>query len=70
MRLQPTPPGWLDMALNVPLMSSERARAELGWEPRHSGVEALEELLEGLREGHGAGPRRSRPTASALGSTT
>jgi UDP-glucose 4-epimerase len=54
MRLQPTPPGWLDMALNVPLMSSERARTELGWEPRHSGVDALEELLEGLREGHGA----------------
>lgn len=54
MRLQPTPPGWLDMALNVPLMSSERARAELGWEPRHSGVEALEELLEGLRGGYGA----------------
>lgn len=54
MRLQPTPPGWLDMALNVPLMSSERAREELGWEPRRSGMEALEELLEGLREGHGA----------------
>jgi UDP-glucose 4-epimerase len=54
MRLQPTPPGWLDMALNVPMMSSDRARAELGWEPRRSGVEALEELLEGLREGHGA----------------
>jgi ferritin-like metal-binding protein YciE/nucleoside-diphosphate-sugar epimerase len=55
MRLQPTPPGWLDMALNAPLMSSERARKELGWEPRHSGVEALEELLGGMREGHGAG---------------
>ena len=54
LRLQPTPPGWLDMALNVPLMSSKRAREELGWEPRHSGVEALEDLLEGLREGHGA----------------
>ena len=54
LRLQPTPPGWLDMALNVPLMSSERAREELGWEPRHSGVEALEELLEGMRGGHGA----------------
>jgi UDP-glucose 4-epimerase len=54
MRLQPTPPGWLDMALNVPLMSSERARLELGWEPRRSSVEALEELLEGMREGRGA----------------
>jgi UDP-glucose 4-epimerase len=53
MHLQPTPPGWLDMAQNVPLMSSARARAELGWEPRHSAVEALEELLEGLRRGHG-----------------
>jgi ferritin-like metal-binding protein YciE/nucleoside-diphosphate-sugar epimerase len=55
LRLQPTPPGWLDMARNVPLMSSERARTELGWEPRHGGVEALEELLEGMREGHGDG---------------
>jgi ferritin-like metal-binding protein YciE len=54
MRLQPTPPGWLDMALNVPLMSSDRAREELGWEPRHTGIDALEELLEGMREGHGA----------------
>ena len=54
MRLQPTPPGWLDMALNVPLMSSERAREELGWEPRHSAMEALEELLEGMRESRGA----------------
>jgi ferritin-like metal-binding protein YciE/nucleoside-diphosphate-sugar epimerase len=51
--LQPTPPGWLDMALNVPMMSSQRARGELGWEPRHSGIEALEELLEGMRHGHG-----------------
>jgi ferritin-like metal-binding protein YciE/nucleoside-diphosphate-sugar epimerase len=53
-RLQPTPPGWLDMALNVPLMSSARAREELGWEPRHSSVDALEELLVGMRGGHGA----------------
>jgi ferritin-like metal-binding protein YciE/nucleoside-diphosphate-sugar epimerase len=54
LRLQPTPPGWLDMALNVPLMSSDRAREELGWEPQRSAMEALEELLEDLREGHGA----------------
>lgn len=54
LHLQPTPPGWLDMALNVPLMSSQRAQAELGWEPRRSGIEALEELVEGLREGQGA----------------
>ena len=51
LRLQPTPPGWLDMALAVPTMSTDRARQELGWEPRHSAVEALEDLLHGLREG-------------------
>jgi ferritin-like metal-binding protein YciE/nucleoside-diphosphate-sugar epimerase len=53
LRLQPTPPGWLDMALNVPLMSSERAHSDLGWTPRHSGIEALEELLKGMRHGQG-----------------
>ncbi|HEY6731058.1 MAG TPA: DUF892 family protein [Solirubrobacterales bacterium] len=53
LRLQPTPPGWLDMARTVPLMSSDRARAELGWEPRYTSVEALEELVEGMRGGHG-----------------
>jgi UDP-glucose 4-epimerase len=51
LHLQPTPPGWLDMALNMPLMSTDRAREELGWEPRHSATEAVEDLLEGLREG-------------------
>ena len=54
LRLQPTPAGWLDMARNVPLMSSQRAREELGWEPRRSSVEALEELVGGMREGQGA----------------
>ena len=53
LRLQPTPPGWLDMALAVPLMSSRRAREELGWEPQRTSIEALEELLEGIRRGTG-----------------
>jgi ferritin-like metal-binding protein YciE/nucleoside-diphosphate-sugar epimerase len=53
LRLQPTPPGWLDMALAVPLMSSRRAHRELGWEPRKTSIEALEELLAGLRRGVG-----------------
>ena len=41
LRLQPTEPGWLDMALSVPVMSTERARTVLGWTPRHSSLEAL-----------------------------
>ena len=64
LRLQPTPPGWLDMALNVPLMSSQRARTELGWEPRHSAIEALEELLEGMREGQGGGTPPLEPDSA------
>jgi UDP-glucose 4-epimerase len=48
-RLQPTPPGWLDMGLGVPLMDTTRAREELGWGARHSASDALLELLDGLR---------------------
>jgi UDP-glucose 4-epimerase len=54
LHLQPTPPGWLDLALGVPLMDSGRARAELGWEPRVSASEALLELLAGMRDRAGA----------------
>jgi UDP-glucose 4-epimerase len=53
-RLQPTPPGWLDLALQAPLMDSGRARRELGWTPAHSSTDALRELLEGLGRGKGA----------------
>ena len=48
-RLQPTPPGWLDMGLAVPLMDTRRAREELGWAARRSATAALSELLEGMR---------------------
>jgi len=51
LRLQPSPPGWIDLALAVPLMDTTRARTELGWEPRRTSVEALKELLDGLRDG-------------------
>lgn len=55
LRIQPSPPGWLDMALAVPTMSSRRAREELGWEPRKTSIEALEELLAGIARGEGKG---------------
>ena len=50
LRLQPTPPGWLDLGRSVPLLSTERARMELGWEPRRTATEAVLELLEGIRD--------------------
>src|SRR5439155_9209151 len=53
LRLQPSPPGWVDMAFGVPLMDVARARQELGWAPRHSAGQALLELFEGMRKGAG-----------------
>ena len=76
-RLQPTPPGWLDMGMGVPLMDCTRARDELGWTPRYSSTEALLELLDGMRDGAGAptppldpatgGPLRSREVLTGVG---
>jgi UDP-glucose 4-epimerase len=63
LRLQPSPPGWVDMALGVPIMSTARARSELGWTPRHSAADALLELLGGLRDDAGAGTPRLDPQA-------
>jgi len=54
LRLQPTPPGWVDMALAVPIMATERARSELGWAPRHSSADALLELIDGMHRRDGA----------------
>jgi UDP-glucose 4-epimerase len=79
-RLQPTPPGWLDMGLAVPVMSSARARSELGWSPRHTAVDALLDLLEGLRSSDGhptppldpavSGRARWREFATGVGGRT
>jgi nucleoside-diphosphate-sugar epimerase len=63
LHLQPSPPGWVDMALAVPLMDCSRAHAELGWVPRASSAEALLELMAGLREGAGAPTPRLEPRA-------
>jgi UDP-glucose 4-epimerase len=49
LHLQPTPPGWVDLALGVPLMDTTRAREELGWQPQHSSGDALLELMHGIR---------------------
>lgn len=48
LRLQPVDAGWVQLALNAPLMSSERAAAELGWHPAVDAVTALRELVDGM----------------------
>jgi nucleoside-diphosphate-sugar epimerase len=53
LRLQPTPPGWLDLALGVPLMDVSRARRELGWSATRSSGDALLELIDAMRRGEG-----------------
>jgi UDP-glucose 4-epimerase len=79
LRLQPTPAGWVDLALGVPLMDVTRARSELGWEPRWSAAEALLDVMKGIRERRGSptpplapgssGPARSREIATGVGQT-
>jgi nucleoside-diphosphate-sugar epimerase len=51
LRLQPTSPDWVQMALSVPIMDTARARAELGWRPRKTSIEAIEDLLDGISRG-------------------
>jgi nucleoside-diphosphate-sugar epimerase len=51
--LQPTPPGWFDLAMQSPLMDVSRARTELGWTPTYTSEAALLDLLTGLREDAG-----------------
>jgi UDP-glucose 4-epimerase len=76
-RLQPADAGWIDLALEVPLMDTGRARRELGWEPRTGALDALGELLLGIRDGAGGrtppldpdagGPLRAGEVASGIG---
>jgi UDP-glucose 4-epimerase len=53
LRLHPSEPSWLDLALDTPLVSSERIALELGWVPRRSALTTIAEALEGLVDGAG-----------------
>ncbi len=76
-RLQPTPEGWVDLALQSPLLDTKRARADLGWEPRFTSTQALLDLMAGIRNRDGldtppmhprtGGPFRLREIAKRVG---
>ena len=51
-RLQPTEPGWLDLAAQTPLLDSGRLRA-LGWSPTRDAAEVLGRFVDAM--GRGAG---------------
>jgi UDP-glucose 4-epimerase len=63
LRLQPSPPGWIDLALGVPMMDCARAHEELGWEPSLSSLDALADLLSGMRRAEGGRTPPLEPTA-------
>jgi len=72
-RLQPTDPGWIDLAASVPVMSTARARSELDWVPHHDARSALADLLAGMGRGAGTSSPVMAPRAAwwrgVLGST-
>jgi len=53
LRLQPTTPGWVDLAIGVPVMSTRRVRDQLGWAPVHDVRDTVRTLLEGMGDGAG-----------------
>jgi nucleoside-diphosphate-sugar epimerase len=75
--LVPASPHLFDLVTRIPMMSTRRAREELGWTPRHGAAEAVETFLEGLRSGEGgptpplspetSGPMRSHEVATGVG---
>ncbi|GAA2877701.1 SDR family oxidoreductase [Streptosporangium fragile] len=77
MRLVPASPYLVDLVLRMPVMNTDRARTELGWEPRRTAVEAMRELFEGLRGAEGmetpplspraGGPARLGELATGVG---
>ncbi len=48
-RLEQLDPGWIDLAYAVPMLDSTRAHEELGWWPRHSAVDVVDEMVDGMR---------------------
>jgi UDP-glucose 4-epimerase len=77
-RVTPIPPSWLDMGLAAPLLDTARAQRELGWQPQHTGEQAISDLLDGIRDAAGletpplsprtSGPGRVRELLTGIGS--
>jgi UDP-glucose 4-epimerase len=77
LHLVPAPGNLFDALMRLPVMSADRAKAELDWTPQHSGREALEAFLEGARHGAGStmppldprssGPLRAKEFTTGIG---
>jgi len=49
-RIIPLDPGWIDLALQGPLLDTSRAARELDWKPDVTSVHALRELVDGFAQ--------------------
>ncbi|SDD09703.1 NAD-dependent epimerase/dehydratase family protein [Actinokineospora iranica] len=49
----PASPGWIDLAMAVPLLRADRAREDLDWHPRWNAQDTLRDLVGGLADGAG-----------------
>jgi UDP-glucose 4-epimerase len=77
LRVVPAEPGLISLFMSLPVMDTAWARDRLGWQPRHSGLDAVRELLAGLRDpvggdtppldAHAGGPLRLGELASGVG---
>ncbi|WP_280400815.1 NAD-dependent epimerase/dehydratase family protein [Nocardia carnea] len=64
LRLVPANPGLFDALMCLPVMSTERARAELDWTPQTAATDTLRQFLDAFRRGAG-GP--TPPLAAEAG---
>ncbi|MBB3036929.1 NAD-dependent epimerase/dehydratase family protein [Hoyosella altamirensis] len=69
-RLQPTSPGWIDMAMQLPLLDCSRAHTELDWRPAVSADDLLPQFFSALRKGSGTPSAPLRPRTFAPWSRT
>ncbi|UFU03666.1 NAD-dependent epimerase/dehydratase family protein [Ruania suaedae] len=58
--------GWLDMAMNVPVMDTARIR-ELGWRAERSAAETVHEMATGVADLSGAASPPMRPRERSFG---
>jgi nucleoside-diphosphate-sugar epimerase len=73
----PASPGLFDLAMSVPMMSTERARRELGWQPAYDAEATVDAFLDGIAHARGgatpplapetSGPLRSHEVSTGVG---
>jgi nucleoside-diphosphate-sugar epimerase len=64
LRLIPSDESLLKLFLSLPTLDCGRIRGELGWQPRHTGGDALREVMEAMAEGAGGPTPPLQPTGA------